>query len=84
MGVWEIPWQTHPSTVAFILLALLSIMYAYTTVWLLLMPFVDGDQWIHAYFPDYQWAVGTVVVCSAVLGVGTLAFTGLVMILCNE
>ena len=42
------------------LLAASSLAFAYVSVWLLALPFVDADQVLHAFFPPRHVAVALV------------------------
>ncbi|ODQ51397.1 hypothetical protein SAICODRAFT_46525, partial [Saitoella complicata NRRL Y-17804] len=62
------------------MLLLSTALFAYYSIWILLMPFVDADHPVHALFPPREWAIRIpVVIC--LLGMTIVgSFLGMVMI----
>ena len=61
-----------------------SVVFTYYSIWTLLMPFVDSDHPLQAFFPPRVWAIRIPVILillgSAVVG----SFLGMVMINSNR
>ncbi|KAL2134801.1 hypothetical protein VTI74DRAFT_10785 [Chaetomium olivicolor] len=61
-----------------------SVVFLYYTIWTLLMPFVDSDHPLQAFFPPRVWAIRIPVILillgSAVVG----SFLSVVMIRSNR
>ncbi|ORX87133.1 hypothetical protein BCR32DRAFT_324607 [Anaeromyces robustus] len=56
------------------------IFFIYYTLWIIILPFVDEDNIMRSFFPDYQWAFGITVFC-IILGASVVfVFISLVMI----
>ncbi|NP_001165178.1 dolichyl-phosphate mannosyltransferase polypeptide 2, regulatory subunit S homeolog [Xenopus laevis] len=49
------------------LVALSSIIFVYYTVWVILLPFIDGDHVIHIFFLPREYAVLLPLVAALVL-----------------
>ncbi|KAL9126325.1 MAG: hypothetical protein Q9217_004609 [Psora testacea] len=66
------------------MLIVATTVFLYYTTWTLLMPFVDSDHPLHAYFPPRVWAIRIPVILiligSAVVG----SFLSVVMIRSNR
>ncbi|XP_058224479.1 dolichol-phosphate mannose synthase subunit 2 [Rhododendron vialii] len=63
------------------LLSLISIsIFTYYTLWVIILPFVDGDHFIHKYFLPQEYAVLIPVFAGVALLCFLSIFIGLVML----
>ncbi|KAL7747821.1 Dolichol phosphate-mannose biosynthesis regulatory protein [Sorochytrium milnesiophthora] len=67
-------------TVGFLFLAIASIVFAYYTTWVMVMPFVDADHALQQYFLPRQYAIlgPLALLVTGLSGVG--AFIGYVIV----
>jgi len=66
--------------VGFVLLCFALSIFAYYTLWVLIMPFVDVDHPLQAFFPAAEYAITVPIVAGIVVASFIVAFVALVMI----
>ncbi|XP_067661921.1 dolichol phosphate-mannose biosynthesis regulatory protein-like isoform X1 [Haliotis asinina] len=59
------------------MVGLAGFIFSYYTLWVIVLPFVEPDQWLHQFFPDRFYAIAVPLV-AGVLG---LVFIGLFMVI---
>ncbi|XP_046333125.1 dolichol phosphate-mannose biosynthesis regulatory protein-like [Haliotis rufescens] len=58
------------------MVGLAGVIFSYYTLWVIVLPFVEPDQWIHQFFPDRIYAIAVPLIA----GVLALALIGLFMV----
>ncbi|XP_010245207.1 PREDICTED: dolichol phosphate-mannose biosynthesis regulatory protein-like [Nelumbo nucifera] len=66
--------------VGFLLSVISLSIFTYYTFWVIILPFVDGDHFIHKYFLPREYAILIPVVAGVALLCFLCAFIGLVML----
>ncbi|XP_046578014.1 dolichol phosphate-mannose biosynthesis regulatory protein-like [Haliotis rubra] len=59
------------------MVGLAGFIFSYYTLWVIVLPFVEPDQWLHQFFPDRFYAIAVPLIA----GVLALVLIGLFMVI---
>ncbi|WOK91884.1 dolichol phosphate-mannose biosynthesis regulatory protein [Canna indica] len=70
--------------VGFLLSAISLSIFSYYTFWVIILPFVEKDHFVHEYFPPQEYAILLPVFSGVALLSFLCVFVGFVMIKSNK
>ncbi|KAK2167476.1 hypothetical protein LSH36_27g05048 [Paralvinella palmiformis] len=65
-------------TVGYGMVIFAGMLFTYYTVWVIILPFVDEDHLLHAYFLDRIYAIAIPVIAGSLVLTGLVAYIGMI------